>query len=50
MYCSFEIEIKTFFIDEIFRYENWKIELKNIIDTFDINIYFSGSSSMAIYD
>ncbi|MDR1988537.1 MAG: hypothetical protein LBQ24_07665 [Candidatus Peribacteria bacterium] len=37
-------------MDEIFRYDDWKTELKNIIDSFDINIYFSGSSSMALYD
>ncbi|MDR2640462.1 MAG: AAA family ATPase [Candidatus Peribacteria bacterium] len=44
------MEVKNFFIDEIFRYENWKQELKNIIDSFDINLYFSGSSSLALYD
>ncbi|MDR2411803.1 MAG: AAA family ATPase [Candidatus Peribacteria bacterium] len=43
--------MKNFFIDEIFKYENWKQELKNTIDSFlDINIVFSGSSSMALYD
>jgi predicted AAA+ superfamily ATPase len=50
MYCVVEKWVKTIFIDEIFRYENWREELKNIIDSFDINIYFSGSSSMAVYD
>lgn len=50
-YCVKEMWIKNFFIDEIFKYENWKQELKNTIDSFlDINIVFSGSSSMALYD
>lgn len=51
MFCFNNFEIQTFFIDEIFKYENWKQELKNIIDSFpQLNIIFSGSSSMALYD
>lgn len=39
--------IKSFFIDEIHKYENWNQELKNIYDGFpDIKIVFSGSSSL----
>lgn len=44
-------DINYFFIDEIFKYENWKDELKNIIDSLpQVKIVFSGSSSMALYD
>lgn len=51
MYCVFEMGIKTLFIDEIFRYDNRKQEIKNCIDSFlETNFYFSGSSSMALYD
>lgn len=51
MFCFNNFEIQTFFIDEIFKYENWKQELKNIIDSFpQLNIIFSWSSSMALYD
>lgn len=51
MFCFNNYEIQNFFIDEIFKYSNWKEELKNIIDAFpQLNIVFSGSSSMALYD
>jgi len=51
MFCFENFEIETFFIDEIFKYSNWKQELKNIIDSFpQLNIIFSWSSSMALYD
>ncbi len=51
MFCIQNFEIQTFFIDEIFKYTSWKDELKNLIDSFpQINIIFSGSSSMALYD
>jgi len=51
MFCFNNFEIETFFIDEIFKYSNWKEELKNIIDAFpQLNIIFSWSSSMALYD
>ena len=47
---KFEIDgIDTFFIDEIHKYPNWNQELKNIYDSCpDINIVFSGSSSMSL--
>jgi hypothetical protein len=51
IFCFNNFEIETFFIDEIFKYENWKQEIKNIIDSFpQLNIIFSWSSSMALYD
>jgi predicted AAA+ superfamily ATPase len=42
--------IKYLFIDEIFRYDNRRQELKNILDSFDMKVIFSGSSSLAVYD
>jgi len=51
MFCVQDFNVEIFFIDEIFKYTNWKQELKNIIDSFpQIRIVFSGSSSMALYD
>ena len=51
MFCFQDFGVEMFFIDEIFKYTNWKQELKNIIDSFpQIRIVFSGSSSMALYD
>jgi predicted AAA+ superfamily ATPase len=42
MFSFNNFEIETFFIDEIFKYSNWKEELKNIIDSFpQLNIIFS---------
>ena len=39
--------IKTFFIDEIHKSQNWNFELKNLYDDFpNIKIVFSGSSSI----
>lgn len=39
--------VKTFFLDEVHKYKNWRQELKNIYDSFsDIKIVFSGSSSI----
>jgi predicted AAA+ superfamily ATPase len=36
-------------IDEIYKYPNWTLELKNIIDSFPVKkIIFSGSSSLDI--
>ena len=35
-------------IDEIHKYPNWARELKNIYDSFDITIRFSGSSQLNI--
>ncbi len=38
------------FIDEVHRYPNWSIEIKNIYDSFpDMNIVFTGSSILEIY-
>ena len=36
------------FIDEVHKYNNWAIELKNIYDTYDIKITFTGSSLLEI--
>ena len=50
-FCFENFDIENFFIDEIFKYTNWKEELKNIIDSLpQIKLVFSGSSSMALYD
>ena len=50
-FCFRNFGITNFFIDEIFKYTNWKEELKNIIDSLpQIKLVFSGSSSMALYD
>jgi len=38
---------EALFIDEIHKYENWSVELKNIIDTYkNRQIVFTGSSSL----
>ncbi len=38
---------KILFIDEVHKYPNWSIEIKNIIDTFKkCKVVFSGSSSI----
>jgi len=45
-----EIGIKNFFIDEIFKYSNWTVELKNIIDSLPgSKVYASGSSALELY-
>ena len=50
-FCFRNFGIENFFIDEIFKYSNWKEELKNIIDSLpQIKLVFSWSSSMALYD
>ena len=50
-FCFRNFDIENFFIDEIFKYSNWKKELKNIIDSLpQIKLVFSWSSSMALYD
>ena len=42
---------KALFIDEIHKYPNWEIEIKNIIDTYrKKQIIFSGSSSINLHD
>ncbi len=38
------------FLDEVHRYPNWAIELKNIYDSYpDLKIVFTGSSMLEIY-
>jgi len=38
------------FIDEVHRYPNWAIEIKNLYDSFpDLHIVFTGSSILEIY-
>lgn len=38
------------FIDEVHKYSNWSIEIKNIYDTFtDLKIIFSGSSALQLH-
>lgn len=38
------------FIDEVHRYPNWSIEIKNIYDSYpDMHIVFTGSSILEIY-
>ena len=40
---------KHLFIDEVHKYPNWSIELKNIYDTFsDLKVVFTGSSLLEI--
>jgi predicted AAA+ superfamily ATPase len=37
------------YLDEVHRYPNWSIEIKNIYDTYsDLQIYFTGSSMLDI--
>lgn len=41
---------KHLFIDEIHKYQNWSLELKQIYDSYpDMHIYFTGSSVLDIY-
>lgn len=41
---------KYLFIDEVHRYPNWAIEIKNIYDSYpDLYIAFTGSSMLEIY-
>ena len=41
---------KYLFLDEVHKYENWSIELKNIYDSLpDLNVVFTGSSMLEIY-
>ncbi len=45
-----EKNIKNIFIDEIFKYKNWSIELKNIIDSLpNLKIYCSWSNSLNLF-
>jgi predicted AAA+ superfamily ATPase len=44
-YLYKQTNTRVLLIDEIHKYPNWKLELKNIVDTFpSIQIFFSGSS------
>lgn len=41
---------KFLFLDEVHRYPNWAIEIKNIYDSYpDMHIVFTGSSMLEIY-
>lgn len=41
---------KTLFLDEVHKYPNWSIELKNIYDDFpELKVVFSGSSMLELY-
>ena len=41
---------QTMFLDEVHKYPNWSIELKNIYDEYpELNIVFSGSSILELY-
>ena len=38
------------FLDEVHKYENWSIEIKNIYDSLpDLKVIFTGSSVLEIY-
>jgi predicted AAA+ superfamily ATPase len=42
---------KYLFLDEVHKYANWSLELKNIYDNFpDLKIVFSGSSVLQIFE
>ncbi len=41
---------KHLFLDEVHKYTNWSVELKNIYDNFpDLRVTFTGSSALDIY-
>lgn len=41
---------KQLFLDEVHKYSNWSLELKNIYDNYqDLKIVFTGSSMLEIY-
>ena len=41
---------KYLFLDEVHKYKNWSLEIKNIYDTYsELKIVFSGSSLLQIY-
>jgi predicted AAA+ superfamily ATPase len=41
---------KHLFVDEVHKYPNWAVEIKNIYDNFkDLRIVFTGSSILSIY-
>ena len=39
---------EVLFIDEVHKYENWSIHIKNIYDMLDLKVVFSGSSILQI--
>ena len=42
--------LKHIFIDEIHKYKDWSVEIKNLYDTFsNLKIVFSGSSALSIH-
>lgn len=42
--------LKHIFIDEVHKYQDWSIEIKNLYDTFSgLKIVFSGSSALSIH-
>jgi predicted AAA+ superfamily ATPase len=41
---------KYLFLDEVHKYENWSVEIKNIYDSLpDLKVVFTGSSMLEIY-
>jgi predicted AAA+ superfamily ATPase len=43
--------IRTFFFDEVHKYQGWNQELKNIYDSFpEVTVVFSGSSSIDLVE
>ncbi|MEY5047358.1 MAG: hypothetical protein RLZZ175_717 [Bacteroidota bacterium] len=39
---------KYLFIDEVHKYQNWALQIKNLYDFYDLNIVFTGSSIIDI--
>ena len=39
---------KYLFIDEVHKYQNWALQIKNLYDFYDLNIVFTGSSIVDI--
>jgi len=39
---------KVLFIDEVHKYHNWALQIKNLYDCYDLNIVFTGSSIIDI--
>jgi len=43
-------QVKTFYIDEVHKYKDWTVEIKNIYDSLpQVKVIFSGSSSLGLY-
>lgn len=50
-YLYKQTDARTLCVDEIHKYPNWKMELKNIADTYpSFHIYFSGSSMIDLIE